>query len=318
MAKTGQPYNRSMTARQRFEAANQAAMSSLGGLLGPIPRSNLQRANSEFEQDFWQQQALQQEALDAQAAQDALGYRDQLTAAGVDARAIPGLQPALERGGQGVVAGLLANPATPMSEGYNRAQLMAEMDAAEAASGRFGSGLTYKEYQPLEQRAIGVQQGRDQLQFIADVTRNTTPAQLASPVMAETRGRLKTIGISWLSRAQSLIENKDSVLRPGELDLLQEITGDPASFISGLTSMDEATIGKLQEIQTIYESKYQGSLSSLDSTTRGLLDQAMTFSRDPSYYKFQTPEGAVIRDPVMERGTAGEPEDLGWNPSGIF
>lgn len=174
----------------------------------------------------------------------------------------------------------------------------------EAQGGRFGSGLTFPEFQGVASQVGGLVQGSGTLRGLSDIVESTTPAQLALLQSGELRGKVQADIFSLLRPLQTLLEDKASVLRESDRRVIEEIIGNPASFISGVTTRDPVITGKLNELASILERNTAVALQGLDATTIGLLDASLTRPDRP----FQQQEG-TIREPVS--GLTPEQERLG-------
>ena len=110
-----------------------------------------------------------------------------------------------------------------------------------------------------------------------------------------------------LPAVQAMMESKQSTLREGERKLINEFLGDPQSFISGLTSLDAATVAKFEAIRDILAANQQLGRAGLDDMTLGLLDESV--QRDEGYYGFNT-QGMTQRDPKLQSMGTGLSEKM--------
>lgn len=162
-----------------------------------------------------------------------------------------------------------------------------------ATGGRFGSDLTFPEFSALASQVGGLVQGSGTLRGLSDIVSSTTPAQLALLQSGELKGKVQADIFSLLRPLQTLLEDKASVLRESDREVITEIVGNPASFIRGVTTRDPVIIGKLNALADILERNTAVALQGLDDQTISLLDASLTQPDRP----FQQQEGE-IREPV--------------------
>ena len=169
----------------------------------------------------------------------------------------------------------------------------AAFDAQEQGLDRYGSRLNRGDFTELVGAAVQGQRTLDIVQFIGDVVGQTTPAQLALPELAETRGRLQASKFPMYTAVQRLMETKKSTLREGERAAIDDFLGSPDEFWAGMLSFDAATITKFNTIGEWTARELQSQRVALDGKTTALLDQAA--QPNPSFYNWQLPEGAKVR-----------------------
>ena len=190
--------------------------------------------------------------------------------------------------------------ASPFSTELRAQQQNQAMIAAQG--GQFGSGLDIQGFIGVRDKLGRLTDGRDALLNLSDLTENLTPLQLRTVQGGRLIGEAEILTNQVLGAMQSLIEDRQSVLREGEREFFIEMQGNPLGLLNGIITRDERIMGRLQGIATAFQNNIDTSMVGLDQTTSTLLEPVLEAGARP----FQTIEGE-IRDPVA---LPGEPTPL--------
>jgi len=187
-----------------------------------------------------------------------------------------------------------------------QAAMRQQLDDEMAYGDLLRLGMPLADYQEVAQQVQTYSQGIQTAGFLADVVENTTPAQVAAN--PELKGEIETAVFSMFSTVQSLLESKQSTLREGEREIIADFLGNPASFLTGISTRDSVTIGKMNAIAGILEDKLGVTMSALPEITKAQLQPMM--APKERYQKFKTPAG-VISDPqhIMDTKPELTPEE---------
>ena len=189
----------------------------------------------------------------------------------------------------------MQNPA--FNPAVARQQAEAELAAVEQQMGRWGTGLDFGQFDKIKNAVATYSKGIGNARFISDVISATTPAQMRTQAMAGTRGRLETTMFELYRPIQALSESKESVLREGERQAIDDYLGNPTGFFNQLMSFDALTIGKMQKLAEALQRNREMALIGLDERTLGLLEPAMVIPT--SSFTPPSADESSIRDPKM-------------------
>ena len=188
-----------------------------------------------------------------------------------------------------------------------------QQDAAIAAAqmgpgGNFGSGLSTQEFIQTRDKVARLQDGVDALMNLSDVVENFTPLQLRAAEGGQLIGKAEIWGFSVLGAMQSIIEDRQSILREGERDFFLEQLGNPTGFLTGIFTRDPRIMGQLQTLAENFAARRDASLVGFDQTTLEILSPVLT----PGLRPYQTPEGVPrVAQPLPRTGAPGMLEQLG-------
>ena len=310
--------NRRTVARQRAEAARQNLTNMQGFqwsdfLFGPSGAEMDDRSlaydealsEQRFAQSQEQQALLTQQANSKAARGIAANFALQNYGQRIDPNIAMGLGQIQE--GLGTEAAYAASQ-MPQFNPAVAAQLQEQqLQAAEQQMGRWGSGLDYNQFQKLNNSVNTYAKGIGNARFVSDVISQTTPLQLQTRAMAGVVGQLETTMFELYRPIQALSESKESVLREGEREAINDYLNNPTGFISQLMSFDAATVGKMDKLEQALQRNMDSALIGLDDRTLMLLGDSMQIPQNAF-----TPPSAngTIRDPKMRPMTQEEEQQL--------
>ena len=263
-----------------------------GGLFGPTKKER--EANTR-----------EVKAEGAAIKRRAQGIAGQIRVAGRgDALSFPAVRDAVqaaalgEQQGLSDVAAIIGSQTGAQVQAQARRQLTADATAEEGLAalqlertgGRFGSGLDRGQFTELEGKIGRQMAGASSLTNIAETIRNLSDVEMAaigSGAGGKIQGEIKAELFGLLGAMQTLLEQKPSVLRQADQELIAAALGNPDKLSSLLFSRESKTLATLDRFAELLQDDAARSLSSMDDRTLALLSGVNRLT--PS--KFTRPEG---------------------------
>ena len=162
-----------------------------------------------------------------------------------------------------------------------------------ASGGPFGSFLDRGQFTELEGKIGRQMAGASSLNNISETIRNLTDVEMAaigSGAGGKIQGEIKAELFGLLGAMQTLLEQKPSVLRQADQELIAAALGNPDELASLLFSRESKTLATLDRFAQLLQDDAARSLSSMDDRTLALLAGVNKFT--PS--KFTRPEGPAV------------------------
>ena len=280
-----------------------------GGLFGPTKKER--EAN-----------AREIKAEGAAIKRRAQGIAGQIRTAGRgDALSFPAVRDAVqaaalgEQQGLSDVAAIAGGQTAGQRQAGVRRQAVADLTAEQtladaqvaAQGGPFGSFLSGPEFRGVNEKVGSQMAGASSLFNISDTVRNLTDAQMAAiggGAGGQIQGEIEAELFGLMRPLQTLLESGEgSVLRKSDQELIADVTGNPASFISQVFSREAKTLAKLDRLGELLQESAQRSTSGMDARTMELLAPVNQIT--PS--KFTKPKGKTRSAPTPVGGSVAFP-----------
>ena len=186
-------------------------------------------------------------------------------------------------------------------------RIQAQTDAQFGPAGRWGSGLTFEQFQGLSGPMQIVRQGLDATNYIIDTFNTFNVGQLRLPTAeaAGIRADLESSAFALIPVIQGMMEpGSKSVIRESERVAFVEFIGDPNSFFTKAFRRDKATLAKMDFINAAMQREAARLTTGLDQRTIDLLVQGAP--RNERMYRFSSAPGAIFAEPELDELTIEE------------